>query len=892
MAYKGIGDYGIIGNLETIALVALDGSIDWLCLPSIDSPSVFGALLDDAKGGRFSITPSGASTGEWSSTASYILNTNILETTFRTATGTAVVTDFMPVIEGSGEASGAAPELYRRVEVTSGTVEFDLLFAPRFDYARGATSVEAVQGAIVASGGGQAVTLSFTAKLKCGPGCATSYFSLDKGRSACFVLTHGSQDPSGNPLSLHERYKEALDRTLKFWLDWLRKSETGLVIDPGRFKGMVDRSALVLKLLSYNPTGAIAAAATTSLPEEIGGVRNWDYRYTWIRDTSFILQALYGLGHLKETEDYLRWVQGLLARHGAPGMQIMYGLRGETDIAEEELTHLEGYRGSAPVRIGNGAYRQRQLDIYGELMDSALKLSNYVGRVDVKMWPFLRSVCDYVVLNWEAPDAGIWEVRGGYRHFTYSRLMCWVAIDRGIAIARRYGFQADFKRWEEVRGHIKSDIMMRGWNEQKQAFVGYYDSAGLDAASLLIPIVGLLPFDDPRVVANVETVQKGLCSNGLLYRYAGPDGVAGSEGAFLSCSFWLIDSLTAMGRCAEAEAYLDRMLGYSNHLGLFSEEYDPVAGVALGNFPQAFTHIGFINSVIAFRKAEMKMAPARPPARKKLLSFLEEKLVLNKDVRAPEIEAEDLVAELKEAMNTLRGGYFDTSAGRIAYELMPESAPYMRYVSLSGALKDFNLNSIKTRPGRLAFWINIYNLLVIHSVVEMGIRDSVTEVNGFFARSLYRIGGFDFSLDDIEHGILRGNRRHPRSLWSPFSKTDPRRAFTIDPVDPRIHFALVCASSSCPPIALYTSADIDRELDIAGAVFINSGGLVIDRKKSKVSLSSIFQWYGPDFGPDIGARLRYLSSFLYEREDRDYVSGKAEELKVRFQRYDWRLNRG
>ncbi len=469
--------------------------------------------------------------------------------------------------------------------------------------------------------------------------------------------------------------------------------------------------------------------------------------------------------------------------------------------------------------------------------------------------------------------------------------MCWVAIDRGIAIAKRYGFRANLKRWEEVRGYIKSDILMRGWNEQKQAFVGYYGSEDLDASTLLIPIAGLLPFDDPRVVANMEAVRKGLCSKGLLYRYTGPDGIAGGEGAFLSCSFWLIDSLTAMGRPAEAEAYLDRMVGYSNHLGLFSEEYDPVKSMALGNFPQAFTHIGFINSVIALRKAETKTAPTRPRAKKKFWGFLEEKVVLNRDVEVPGIKAEELVRELKEAMNTLRGGYFDTGKGRVAYELMPGSGPYMRYVCLSGALKDFDLSSIKTREGHLAFWINIYNLLVIHSVIEMGIRDSVTEVNGFFARSLYRIGGFDFSLDDIEHGILRGNRRHPRSLWSPFSSSDERRTFKIDPLEPRIHFALVCASSSCPPIGLYTSGDIDRELTVAGEVFINSGGLVIDRAKSKVSLSSIFQWYGKDFGPDNASRLRYLSNFLYEQEDRDYVRTNAGKLKVRFQRYDWRLNR-
>jgi pentatricopeptide repeat protein len=884
MPYKKISDYGIIGNLQTIALVGLDGSIDWLCLPHIDSPSIFGALLDDEKGGRFAITP----VGTYESTTAYLPDTNILKTTFRTETGEAHLRDFMPVLtDDDGKA-----EIYRCVGVMEGTVEIEVVFEPRFDYARAETRVKKRNGTIVASGiasdCSESVALSSTRELRCDGPCGKIRLTLKAGDSVCFLLTRGQEVP-GNDIS--KKLQASLKETEEYWRGWLQRSETGLVVDPGRWKEMVDRSALVLKLLSFNPTGAIAAAATTSLPEEVGGVRNWDYRFTWIRDTSFTLQALYNLGHLRETEDYLRWIQNLLAQHGAGGMQIMYGLRGEADIEEVELPHLEGYRGSRPVRIGNEAYRQKQLDIYGELMDAALKLSNYVGKVDVGMWPFLRDVCDHVVEHWCETDAGIWEVRSDYLHFVYSKLMCWVALDRGIIIARRYGFPADLNRWEETQGAIRDEIIEKGWSKKKQSFVGHYGGDTLDASVLHIPLAGFLPFDDPRIISTVEAVQRELCSEGLLYRYRTEDGLAGGEGAFLLCTFWLIDCLIAMGRVEEAEQFLDRMVAYSNHLGLFSEEYDTAQGEALGNFPQAFTHIGFINSVIALRKAQCKREPRKSHAKKRLLSFLEEKVILNREAPPVNIKYDEIVPELKNVMNTLRGAFFDTMKGRVAYELMAGSGPYKRYTCLSGALKRLNLNCLTTREERLAFWINLYNVMGIHGIVELGIRDSVNEVNGYFTRVLYQIGDFTFSLDDIEHGILRGNRRRLTSIWKPFSAADPRIAFVIDPPDPRIHFTLVCASSSCPPIELYTADDIDQELTVAGEVFINSGGVVIDRKKKSLSLSRIFDWYGRDFGPDLPARLRYLSRFLYEEADRQFICDNAYTLKVEYQEYDWRLNR-
>jgi hypothetical protein len=656
---------------------------------------------------------------------------------------------------------------------------------------------------------------------------------------------------------------------------------------------MVDRAALVLKLLYYNPAGTIAAAATTSLPEEIGGVRNWDYRYTWVRDTSFTLQVLFNLGHLSETQGYLRWIERLLSEHGAGRMQIMYGLRGEADLPEEELSHLDGYKGSRPVRIGNGAASQRQLDIYGEIMDAALKLSDYVGKIDSERWPFLRGICDYVVEHWQDRDSGIWEIRGDPCHFVYSKMMCWVALDRGLTIARRYGFPADLKKWEETKAEIKGDVLEKGWNQEKQSFVQHYETDALDASNLLMPLLGFLPFEDPRIVSTIEATQRELGHDGFLYRYVGEDGLPGGEGTFLLCTFWLIDCLIGLQRFEEAEILINRIEGVANHLGLFSEEYDVNWREALGNFPQAFTHIGYINSVIALRQARRK--EAKEDEREKSLSLrkllLTSRIVLNDGEPSPDMPIENIAMKLKDSMNILRGAFFDTKRGRVSYEQMQRSKAYREYVGLSYALKRMDLEGLKSRKEQLAFWINLYNVIVIHGVITLGIRDSVKEVRQFFRRVQYQIGDMFFTPDDIEHGILRGNRRPPNSLFKVFQGKDPRLAFSIKPFDPRIHFTLVCASSSCPPIEVYTGEKLEKELTIAGETFLNGGGIIIDREKNRISLSRIFTWYAADFGKSLNERLRFIAPYLYNRDDRDFLEENAEHIKVNYQDYDWRLNR-
>ncbi len=885
--YKKISDYAIIGDLHSIALVGLDGSIDWFCLPHIDSPSIFGALLDDKKGGCFAVTPS----SDFDSVACYLEDTNILVTKFRSRTGICQLTDFMPVPpHGQNDMEEEHHhELYRLVEVLQGTVEVKLHFEPRFDYARERAIFKKNGRVVHCRGKNISVTLLSTRDFTIHDEAVEALWDLKAGHKVWLRMKYGMEDQAELDT---EKAEKILRDTEAFWREWLRRSETEVTVDLGHYLEMVKRSALILKLLYYEPTGAIAAAGTTSLPEEIGGVRNWDYRYTWIRDASFTLQAFFNIGHLSEMEGYLRWIEQLISKHGAEKLQIMYGLRGEEELPEQELLHLDGYKGSKPVRIGNAAAKQRQLDIYGELMDAALKLSDYVGKINVEMWPFLRGVCDYVVEHWQEQDSGIWEVRGEHYHFVYSKVMCWVALDRGITIAKRYGFPAELNKWEKESEKIKKEVLQKGYSNSKKSFIQHYDTETLDSSNLLLSILGFLPINDPRIMSTIEVTQRELSSEGLLYRYKTEDGLPGKEGVFLLCTFWLIDNLIALGRFDEAEFYLHRIERFSNHVGLFSEEYDLSWSEQLGNFPQAFTHIGYINSVVALCKAKGKKRAETSKEKKRPRHLLfSGTVILNDGESSKNIPSKDIIIQLKRTMNTLRGTFFDTKHGRIAYERMYKSKTYNEYIELSYSLKNLDLRELQTRDEQIAFWINLYNVLVIHGVIELGIKDSVKEIRNFFRKIQYQIEDMFYSPDDVEHGILRGNKRPPNSFFKSFKNKDKRLMFVIRPMDPRIHFALVCASSSCPPIEIYTSENLDKELNISGKTFLNSGGIIIDKERKNISLSRIFKWYGEDFGKNQPEKLNFLATFLYDKEDREFLKNYADNIKIHYQDYDWRLNR-
>jgi GH15 family glucan-1,4-alpha-glucosidase len=607
MAYQPIEDYGLIGNMRTAALVSIRGSIDWLCLPFFDSPSVFGAILDDEKGGRFEIAASdmaGIHTVQF-----YWPETNVLITRFLSADGVGEIEDFMP-IEGPRTAPGQ-DQLVRRVKVTRGALAFRMRCHPAFDYARARHQSTIVKHGAVFRSDGLSISLAADVPLTVDERGVHATFVLEEGQSKLFVLRAVLPGEDCGRSPSQEEARELFEHTVMYWRRWLSKCTY-----TGRWREMVYRSALTLKLMTFEPTGAIVAAPTCSLPETLGGVRNWDYRYTWIRDASFTLYALLKIGFTDEAHAFFQWLEARSREANADGsLQIVYGIDGRHDLKEMTLDHLDGYRGSRPVRIGNGAYDQLQLDIYGELLDSLYLYNKHVMRIGYDVWTRIRQRLNWLCENWQRPDEGIWEMRGGRRHFVYSRLMCWVALDRGIRLADQRSFPSDRERWHRIRDQIFEEVMARGWNPTRRAFVQHYDGDSLDASNLIMPLVFFLSPNDPRMLATLDAMNRspkegGLVSDGLVYRYdseTGADGLHGQEGTFNMCSFWLVEALARAGRVnqtklREAQLLFERMLGYDNHLGLYAEEIG-LSGEALGNFPQAFTHIGLISAAFNLDRA-------------------------------------------------------------------------------------------------------------------------------------------------------------------------------------------------------------------------------------------------------------------------------------------------
>jgi len=593
MAYKGIGEYGLIGNSYAAALVSNDGSIDWCCLPRFDSPSVFAAILDDEKGGRFHIRPQ----TPYQSHQAYLPNTNILQTTFKNDTGTASVIDFMPCYRTSGRGLAKFGEIHRVVDCTVGQVPLEVVFEPKLDYARDDTLITISKYGVAVRGRADKLALSSMIPFAIDGDKAIGSFTLQHGESAQFILRYGADQPR-SPGIYNSRRK--LQRTTAYW----KEKAEGCVFS-GPLREVMVRSYLALHLMVYSPTGAIIAAPTTSLPEQIGGERNWDYRYAWLRDASLTINALFYLGHIEEALGFFNWLTTLCNKCGAR-TQILYDIDYEHPVEEQILDHLKGYRNSPPVRIGNDAYTQLQLDVFGEVIEAAYNYLNVGGYISRRTWESLESFVDAACENWRLPDNGIWEVRGGPYHFVHSKLMCWVAVDRGIKIAEELGSRRNLKRWRKVAQDIREEILNRGWNPEKRAFTQHYDTTALDASNLLMPLFGFLPITDERIRSTIERTMEELGHNGLLRRYRTDetdDGLSGSEGAFLWCSFWLVRNLLRMGRLEDATALYQRLLGYGNHLGLFSEMVDSVSGEALGNFPQALTHLAVITTGLELTRA-------------------------------------------------------------------------------------------------------------------------------------------------------------------------------------------------------------------------------------------------------------------------------------------------
>ena len=604
-AYLPIAEHGLVGDLHTVALVGTTGTIDWYCCPAFDAPSVFGSILDAKEGGFYALRPQG---DDWSSRQLYFPDTNILITRFFTSDGVGEVQDFMPI--ESADKGMHRHRLIRRVVAVRGEMRFVIEVQPRFDYGRAEHEVEmhphgvlfrspvltlALEGAIAKAMGSQR-------RLERIDGGIRATFDLAAGQSQTFVLERVPEDHIARPYPEHET-AASFDATVKYWRRWV--SQSGY---KGRWREMVQRSALTLKLLTYAPTGALVAAPTTSLPEQLGGERNWDYRYTWIRDAAFSLYALLRLGFTEEAAAFMGWLTDRTRewKVGPSGpMQIMYGIDGRSELPEIEHPTWSGYRDSAPVRIGNAAADQRQLDIYGEMIDSIYLYNKYGSPIHHETWENVRRMVDWLCENWDQPDEGIWETRGGQKDFTYSRLMSWVAIERAIRMNRSRGLPGDIVRWLAERDRIYNQIMKRGWSPERNAFVQHYGSDVLDASILLMPLVLFIAPTDPHWLATLGAIGDELVSDSLVYRYnigASPDGLQGDEGTFSICTFWYVEALTRAGQLDEARLAFEKMLTYANHLGLYSEEIGPT-GDQLGNFPQAFTHLALISAAYNLNRA-------------------------------------------------------------------------------------------------------------------------------------------------------------------------------------------------------------------------------------------------------------------------------------------------
>lgn len=596
MSYKPIKDYGIIGDMHSGALVGLDGSIEWLCFPRFDSPSVFAAILDDAKGGRFRLGPAGEHTSE----QRYLPDTNVLVTTFRTSGGAAEVIDVMPLRPDTARSDHL---VMRAVRGLSGLVEMDCVFEPRLDYARGRTALRAVDGGVVAEHESERIVLASPVQLDVTSRSAHGAFDVRQGDELVFALQWDAERPPDTT-----GWRERLDFTVNEW----RGALDGVEYD-GRWAAELRRSVLALHLLLYYPTGALVAALTTSLPERIGGERNWDYRYCWIRDTAFILDAFDRLGHIGETARFVEWLACFCESCGER-LQTLYGVEYDDDLPERTLEHLEGYRGSRPVRIGNAASEQLQLDIFGEFMVAMSTFLRAGGEINDEMWATVVSFAAAVIENWERPDRGMWEVRGQPQHFVHSKAMCWLALDRTVALAEQTGRDGDVQAWRATRDAIRADVLANGWSEELQSFVQYYGAGHTDASLLMLPMIGFIDAGDARMRSTVARIRHELETDGLLHRYRTQrtdDGLDGPEGVFLMCTLWLAGYQAFVGDVDEACRTLERVLECGNHLGLFSEMVDPATGDALGNFPQAFTHVSLIHTIRNVNMAiERRGAPA------------------------------------------------------------------------------------------------------------------------------------------------------------------------------------------------------------------------------------------------------------------------------------------
>ena len=610
MSSTPIGDHALLSDRHSSALVDTSGSVEWLSFPRFDSPSVFGRLLG-ADAGHWQVRP----VGEWRSSRRYLDRTLVLETTFTTDAGTLVVTDLLALGEDNGGhrlGTGVPHLLVRRLACVAGSVEVEVDYRPRPEYGLVVPLLAAVGGGVTARGGAEWLVLTCPVALDVDAGKATGRFTMSDGESLHLALHRSTLEQTAAHVWSQEALADVVTRTVAAWVSW---SQLHQGYD-GPWADLVHHSGRVLQGLSFQPSGAIVAAATTSLPEGVGGERNWDYRYSWVRDASFTMEALWVAACPDEADDFFAFMTTAAASSLGPGaggrqaLQIMFGVGGEHDLTERELPHLEGWRDSRPVRVGNGAWGQAQIDVYGELLGAAHRLADQIGTLDEQTRAFLVACADTAAQRWREKDQGIWEVRGDPQHFLYSKVMCWVALDRAVALADLLHATDRVPAWTAVRDEIHDMVLRDGWSDEAKAFTQYVGSTELDASNLMMAIVGFLPPDDPRLLATIDATEERLTDHrGLVYRYrteGGVDGLPGDEGTFLLCTFWLAQALALSGQVERAEAVFARAVAFVNDVGLLAEEVDGETGELLGNFPQAFSHIGLVNAAWAITEARRR----------------------------------------------------------------------------------------------------------------------------------------------------------------------------------------------------------------------------------------------------------------------------------------------
>jgi len=601
-SFQPIENYGVIGNMLSVALVSVRGSIDFLCFPSFDSPSVFAALLDAERGGSLRLAPD---LENMRVKQLYLPDTNILVTRFLSEGGVAELTDFMPVADTKDERP-FGHHILRMLRVIKGQIKFEMRCAPRFNYARSGHVAHMEESAVCFApdaGDCPSMALHATFPMQLDGNDAVASFTLNAGETAMLAFGEVDEEEKGGASVLDaENVTRHFEETAHYWRNWISRSNY-----TGRWREMVNRSALVLKLMCSSEYGSLIAAPTFGLPERVGGERNWDYRYTWLRDSSFSLYAFMRLGFVEEATGFTRWMRDRLHEDAERGpLQVMYHPDGRQDLEEEILDSLRGYKNSRPVRIGNGAYQQLQLDIYGELMDAVYLATKYGDGISHDGWQNLQRILAWLAKNWKRPDEGIWEVRGGAREFLHSRLMCWVAFDRMIRLSEKRSLAAPVDDWRAIRDTINEDIFANFWSEELQSFVQYKGSQTVDASVLLMPLMRFISPSDPRWLSTMDAVEKRLTEDSLVYRYnnveAPVDGLSGNEGSFTACSFWFIECLARSHQVDKARLLFDKMLGYANHLGLYAEQLGS-SGEHLGNFPQAFTHLALISAAAYLDRA-------------------------------------------------------------------------------------------------------------------------------------------------------------------------------------------------------------------------------------------------------------------------------------------------